>query len=114
MTKKRRDIRVTKGTDNVFADLEVEEAAEALAKAELAARIATIISKRKLTQAGAAKLFGVDQPKVSALVRGRLTEFSVERLMRFLTNLGQDVEIVLKRRLPAGQPGRIRVTKLSA
>jgi predicted XRE-type DNA-binding protein len=82
---------------NVFMDLEVPEPDEALAKAELARCICAIISQRKLSQAKAATLLGVDQPKVSALMRGRLDGFSVERLFRFLNALGQDVEIVIRR-----------------
>jgi predicted XRE-type DNA-binding protein len=83
---------------NVFADLGVAEPAEALAKAELAPKIGEIVAKRHLTQAAAAELLGIDQPKVSALVRGNLTGFSIERLFRLLNALDRDVEIVVKRR----------------
>ena len=88
------EVEVSSG--NVFADLEVPDADEALAKAELAQRICTMLSERKLTQARAAALLGVDQPKVSALIRGKLDGFSTERLFRFLNALGQDVEIVVR------------------
>ena len=92
------------GSGNVFADLDLPNAEEMLAKAELAQKINAIITRRRLTQAEAAKLLGVDQPKVSALKRGRLSGFSLERLMRFLLLLGRDVEIVVKeRRHPRGQ-----------
>jgi predicted XRE-type DNA-binding protein len=70
---------------------------EALARAELTAKIAEIIFSRKLTQAAAAEILGLDRPKVSALLRGRLAGFSTDRLLRFLTALGQDVD-----RDPAG------------
>jgi predicted XRE-type DNA-binding protein len=66
-----------------------------LAKAELARRISEVISERRLTQLEAAALLGIDQPKISALVRGRLGGFSLERLMRFLNLLGRDVQIVV-------------------
>ena len=89
-------IPVTKASSNIFADLDIAEPEEALAKSELAAQIAEVITKRKLTQAQAAALLGVDQPKVSALLRGRLTGFSTDRLIRFLTMLGRDVQIVVK------------------
>lgn len=101
-----RKIKVTKRTvqnieasnGNVFADLEVPDAHEALAKAELARRICTILSQRKLTQARAAAILGIDQPKVSALIRGKLGGFSTERLFRFLNALGHDVEIIVRPR----------------
>lgn len=67
-----------------------------MAKAKLAAQIADIVAKRKLTQAQAAALLGVDQPKVSALLRSRRTGFSTDCLIRFLTMLGRDVEILMK------------------
>jgi predicted XRE-type DNA-binding protein len=81
---------------NVFADLGLPDADELLAKADLTVQISRIIEERGLTQSKAAALLGVDQPKVSALVRGRLEGFSIERLTRFLNALGQDVEIVVR------------------
>src|SRR3954453_21404902 len=81
---------------NVFADLGLKNPEELLAKAELVQRISDIITERKLTQAGAAKVLGIDQPKVSALLRGRLDGFSIDRLFRFLNALGKDVEISIR------------------
>jgi predicted XRE-type DNA-binding protein len=52
---------------------------------------------------------GIDQPKVSALLNGRLTNFSSERLMRLLTALGQDVDITVREKPRNGAHGRIRV-----
>jgi predicted XRE-type DNA-binding protein len=89
---------VEASSGNVFADLEVPDADEALAKAELARRICAILSERNLTQARAATVLGIDQPKVSALIRGKLDGFSTTRLFRFLNVLGQDVEIVIRPR----------------
>lgn len=83
-------------TGNVFRDLAVSNPEEALAKAELAAKIASLIGKKGLTQVSAAKLLGIDQPKVSALLRGRLSGFSIERLLRFLLMLGQDIKITVQ------------------
>jgi len=88
---------VKRASENVFADLGVAEPDIALAKAKLAAAISEVVAKRSLTQAEAAEILGVDQPKVSALLRGRLAGFSTDRLIRFLTALGQDVEIVVVR-----------------
>ena len=84
------------GSANVFADLGYPRPEEAAAKAELAHKITKIIERRKLTQAEAANLLGIDQPKVSALRRGRLSGFSLDRLVRFLVLLGSDVQIVVK------------------
>lgn len=91
---------------NVFADLGFAEPEEELARAELAHRIASIIEDRGLTQAEAAAAMGISQPKVSALVRGHLEGYSLERLARYLIALGQDVEIVVR---PADDTGHLRV-----
>jgi predicted XRE-type DNA-binding protein len=99
--------RYVVGSGNVFGDLGHPKPAEALAKAELARKIGTIIERRGLTQSAAAALLEVDQPKVSALTRGRLAGFSLDRLVRFLVLLGSDVEIVVKPR--ARTAGRARV-----
>lgn len=93
---------------NVFADLGVRAPEEALARAQLAARINAIIEARGLTQSIAAEVLGVDQPKVSALRRGKLEAFSTERLIRFLNALGRDVEIVVKERARRGR-GHLQV-----
>lgn len=95
------------GSGNVFEDLGHPRPAEALAKAELARKIAEAIARRRLTQAAAAALLNLDQPKVSALVRGRLAGFSLDRLVRLVVLLGSDVEIVVKPR--ARTAGRARV-----
>jgi len=84
------------GSSNIFVDLDVAEPEEELAKAQLASHIRATIKRRRLTQAQAAGLIGVDQPKVSALINGRLAGFSSDRLLRCLTALGQDVDIVVK------------------
>jgi predicted XRE-type DNA-binding protein len=80
--KKKESARVSieESSGNVFADLGLENPGELLAKAELVQRIADIIAERKLTQVRAAKLLGIDQPKVSALLRGKLDGFSTDRL----------------------------------
>src|SRR5215831_6268027 len=86
-------VRTEEGSGNVFADLGLSNPDLALAKAELVQRIRELIEERKLTQVMAAKLLGLDQPKVSALVRGRVEGYSIDRLFRFLNALGQRVEI---------------------
>ena len=102
-------IKVTRGSGNVFADIGVKDPEEALAKAELAARITETIRARKLTQTAAAELLGVDQPKVSKLVRGDLYGFSSDQLFRFLTALGQDVEITVTSPPRFRAKGRLKV-----
>ena len=82
--------RVEKSSGNVFADLGLRNPPEALAKAQLARRICALLGERGLTQAQAAAVLGLDQPKVSALMRGKLQGFSVERLFRCLKALVQD------------------------
>ena len=95
---KRKTLEQEPSTGNVFADLGLADASEHLIKAGLVVRIDRIIRERKLTQAAAAELMGIDQPKVSAMLAGQFRGYSVERLMRFLVALGHDVEIVVKPR----------------
>ncbi len=92
----------------MFADLELPDAEEYMAKSKLAVSIFKIIKSRKLTQAAAGKLLGIKQPKVSALLKGRLDGFSTERLFQFLNALGCDVRITVSRPNPRGR-GRIDV-----
>ncbi len=83
------------GSDNVFADLGFANSEEELLKSDLTAEIASLIKKKKLTQIEAAKILGVDQPRVSSLLSGRLDLFSVEMIMHFLTALGRDIQVVV-------------------
>jgi predicted XRE-type DNA-binding protein len=87
-----------KGSGNVFADIGLPNAEEHLVKAKLVQKIDRLMRERRLTQVQAAVLFGVRQPDVSKMLRGDFRQFSVERLMRFLVALGQDVEIVVRPR----------------
>ena len=103
------DIEFTESSGNVFADLGVEEANEALAKAELARRISNLITERGLTQTEAARILGVDQPKVSALTRCRLAGFSLDRLLHFLLALDCDVEIMVKPKRQEWEHGQVCV-----
>ena len=103
------DMEIKRSTGNVFADLGVGEPEEALAKAELARQITEVITRRRLSQREAANLLGVDQPKVSTLMRGRLSGFSTERLFRFLNALGRDVEIIVKPKPRSRRRGRVKV-----
>lgn len=91
--KKNKDYTVSSG--NIFKDLGVAHPEERLAKAELAYQINMLIKERNLTQLQAAKLLGVDQSKISLLYQGKLLGFSFERLLNFLTQLGQKVTITI-------------------
>ncbi|MGH2533580.1 MAG: helix-turn-helix domain-containing protein [Thermomicrobiales bacterium] len=95
--------RHTVSSGYVFADLGFADPETELAKAELARHISQIIEDRNWTQATAAWAMGIDQPKVSALMRGRLEGFSTDRLMRLLNALGQNVQIVVTPK-PASRP----------
>jgi len=84
------------GSGNVFKDIGLPNAEEHLVKAQLVFKIEAIMKKRGLKQVEAAELFGVRQPDVSKMLRGEFRQFSVERLLRFLVALDQDVEIVVR------------------
>jgi predicted XRE-type DNA-binding protein len=98
MKKQRvvRGIPVEEGSGNVYADLGYADSESMLVKAELAAKIAEIIQRRALTQADAARILGLTQPKISALLKGQFRGISERRLLECLTRLGQDVHIVIK------------------
>jgi predicted XRE-type DNA-binding protein len=87
---------VKRGSGNVFADLGLPNPEQELLKAQLSLQIYKIIKQRGLTQAQAGAVLGIKQPHVSALMRNRAGNFSVGRLIEFLTALGQDVKITVK------------------
>ena len=98
-------MKAEKSSGNVFADLGLPRPEQELLKAKLALEIYRIVRERGLKQAEAGELLGIKQPHVSALMRNRAGSFSVERLMEFLTALGQDVKISVK---PArGRQGKV-------
>ena len=92
---------------NVFADLGLSNAEAVLFKADLVIAICGIVQKRRLSQAAAGKIVGLDQPKISSLMSGDTRGFSTDRLIKILTRLGQDVEIRI-RDTTKGK-GRVRV-----
>ena len=102
--------KIVRSSGNVFADLGFADAGERQTKVRLAIAINGVLKRRGLSQGKAAELLGINQPKVSALAQYRLEGFSVERLMRFLTSLNQDVEIIIRNRLRTRPPGRVFVT----
>ena len=100
--------KIIRSSGNVFADMELLDAAELDTKARLGGAINLIVERKHLTQAELATALGINQPKVSALLRYKLEGFSVERLMHFLVALGQDVEIVVRDK-PRSRSARIAV-----
>ena len=94
--KKKTKIAVEEGSGNVFADVGLPNPEREELKARLTLQIYRLIKKRGLTQAAAGEILGIKQPHVSALMRNRSGTFSVERLMEFLTALGQDVQITVR------------------
>jgi predicted XRE-type DNA-binding protein len=103
------EIKVQSSSGNVFADLGLVNSDELLIKAELVRQISNLIDAKSLTQAEAAKLLGIDQPKVSALLNGKLSGFSTERLFRFLNALGSDVEIRVMPKLQLEYKAQTRI-----
>src|ERR1700722_17514267 len=93
---RKKEIEHERGSCNIFADLGFENPEEDLAKSDLIAKISHIIRTKKLTQAKVAKVLGVNQPRISSLLSGNLDLFSLDMLMSFLKDLGQDIEIVVK------------------
>jgi len=91
--KSTKKVNVTPSGGNVFADLGLPEAENRLLKAQLALKIQQLIDQKGMTQAEIAPLLGLDQPKVSNLMRGRLAGFSAERLFGILNRLGHNVEV---------------------
>lgn len=106
----KHDIAITRGTTNVFADLGYPDAADRQTKTRLALAVNNLLKGRKLKQREAAELLHIPQPKVSALKNYRLDQFSVERLLAFLTALNQDVEIMIRPRQTTQGAGQISVS----
>lgn len=91
----KSDEGIRHGTDNVFADLGYADPDTHLLKAQLVGQVIDIIRGQRFTQAQAAKLLGLSQPDVSRLLKGQFRDISVERIMRMLTRLGCNIDIVV-------------------
>ena len=110
MQKTKRGARVVASSGNVFADLGLPDAEEKQTQVRLAVAINEILGARQMSQAAAARCLKVNQPKISALRNYQLQGFSVDRLLRFLTALDRDVEIVIHRKPRRRKHGRILVS----
>lgn len=102
-------IKIQSSTGNVFEDLGFLDSEEMLLKAELACKISDIIKKKSFSQMKAAEILGIDQPKISALMTGKLSGFSIERLFKFLTILGSNIQISIKLNIRNKSKGTINI-----
>jgi predicted XRE-type DNA-binding protein len=101
------------GSGNIYEDLGFENPIEAKAKADLALQIRDIIKSKNLKQQQAAELMGIDQPKVSDIVRGKLSNYTFERLLKYVRLLGNDIEIHLKPHLLSNTQPTILIKNFS-
>ncbi|HVZ54284.1 MAG TPA: helix-turn-helix transcriptional regulator [Pseudolabrys sp.] len=99
--------KIEAGTDNIFADLGVPEAGPHFLKAQIVAELYRLATTAKLTQAQIGKRLGISQPEVSRMFKGHFREYSIERLMEFLTSFDRDIDIVVRPHKKAGKSGRI-------
>ena len=104
-----REAKFTESSGNVFTDLGLADAGTRLAKAELARSITAIVQERGLTQRQAAQILEIDQPKVSAISWGRLSDFSLERLLMLVNRLGMDIDIAMSPNPEPSHPPRMVV-----
>ena len=109
-SRAKKRVTVDAGSGNVFADLGFADAGERKLRVQLAMQLNELIAAHRLTQAKAAALFGIPQPHVSELKNYKLTRFSSERLMRFLTLLDRDVDIVIRRKAKGHSLGLVSVS----
>lgn len=102
------DNKVEIGSGSIYADLGYKNREEMETKSNLVMEISTVIKKKKLTQTQAAEIFGISQPKLSELLNGRFRGYSIERLIHFLNEIGQDVDIIVKSK-PRHRKARVAV-----
>jgi len=110
--RKTRTVKADKvepSSGNVFADLGFRDAEARLWKAQLAIKMSQLIQSKRWTQAQAAERVGLDQPKVSQLMRGGLTGFSADRLFAILNRLGYNVEVRISTKEQSPEKTRTRV-----
>jgi len=111
---RKRIIEAHESSGNIFADLELPDPEGLLLKSGIVIELHRLIKERGLTQVKAARLLGITQPDLSRLLRGDFDAYSAERLMKMLTVFEQDIEIVMKPRRKAGEPGRITFKSVAA
>lgn len=109
-----RKVKVEVGSGNIFADLGLPDADNHFLKAQIVSEIYRIATGGKLTQVQIGKKLGITQPEVSRMFKGHFREYSIERLMEFLTSFDRDVEIVVRPHKKAGKTGRITFSPVPA
>lgn len=102
------DNRVEIRSGSVYADLGFKNHEEMETKSNLVMEISKVLKKKKFTQAEAAEIFGISQSKLSELLNGRFRGYSIERLIHFLNEIGQDVDIIVKSK-PRNRKARVAV-----
>jgi predicted XRE-type DNA-binding protein len=110
----KRKTNIIAGSGNIFADLNLPDAETHFLKAQIVSEIYRLTKERKLTQVQAGKRMGISQPEVSRMFKGHFREYSIDRLMEFLTLFDRDVEIVVKPHRKTGKAGRIRFVSKAA
>ena len=108
--KKIETEAVDAGSGDVLVDLGFPDASERKLRVQIAMRLNELIEARRLTQARVAQLFGIPQPHVSELKHYKLTRFSSERLLRFVTLLDRDVEIIIRPKAEKHGAGSVSVS----
>ena len=103
----KRKLKVEGGSGNIFADLGRPDAGPHFVKAQIVSEIYRLAAASKLTQAQVGKRLGISQPEVSRMFKGHFREYSIERLMEFLTSFDRDIEIVVRPHKKSGKAGRI-------
>jgi predicted XRE-type DNA-binding protein len=92
----KRRTNITAGSGNIFADLNLPDAETHFLKAQIVSEIYRLINERRLTQVQAGRRMGISQPEASRMLKGNFREYSIDRLMEFLTTFDRDVEIVVR------------------
>ena len=112
----KEHVEVYEGSGNIFADLGLPDAETHYLKAQIVAELFRLTNGRKLTQAKAGALMGISQPEVSRLFKGNFREYSLDRLIAFLTAFDRDIEIVSRPRprKRAGERGHITFKAVAA
>lgn len=105
-----RKIKIEAGSGNIFADLGLPDAETHLLKAQIVSEIYRLVTARNMTQTQAGKRMGISQPEVSRLFKGHFREYSIDRLIAFLTAFDRDVEIVARPHKKRGRTGKITFT----
>ncbi|MDE2474297.1 MAG: XRE family transcriptional regulator [Alphaproteobacteria bacterium] len=100
--------------ENIFADIGLPDPETHFLKAQIISEIYRLVNERRLTQSQAGKRMGITQPEVSRMFKGQFQEYSIERLMAFLTAFDRDIEIIARPQRRRGKGGKIRFSAVAA